>query len=125
MKKIILFALLFLGVISAGNLAAQADSKAAAKAVLDNFCENHFYDCFDWKYIKIVSIDNVKTLSDGNIKVTGVVRNSGYFGSVHDRDFIATLTYLGNNRMNINFNKHGITAGVGSWTDCNKNVAVE
>jgi len=89
---------------------------------LDGFCEEHFKDCFDWKYIEIVSIDKVDEYSGNKVIVEGKVKNTGYFNSVYTRRFKATIINKGD-YYQVNFSKHGRTELQGDyWTDCDKTI---
>ncbi|SEQ61160.1 hypothetical protein [Neolewinella agarilytica] len=124
MKNTLVLLLLSFGLFSTTNLSAQSngDLEYQITKLLDNFCDDYFEGCFGWRYLDITDIKEMKKLSDGRLKVTGTVRNSGWFGTTHNRKFIATLTFLTNDGITINFSKQAINGGVETWSDCRKTI---
>lgn len=118
MKRILLLFLFFTVAFTTTN----AQSLSEAKSVVEDFCDLHFKDCFGWTYIKVVSIDDIKPLSDDQYLIKGVVKNTGYFGTTHNRDFKATVTKLSSGKKRVAFNKQAINAGVETWEECVKVV---
>jgi hypothetical protein len=115
--------LFVLFILSGMTLSASAQSISDWKLMLDDFCERHFEDCFDWDYIKIVSIEDIKKISGSEFVIEGVVQNKGFFDSVHNRDFKAKVTLLYNGEKRIKFSKHGSNGIRGDfWTDCTKTI---
>ncbi len=95
-----------------------AQSISDWKNVLDLYCEENFEDCFNWDYIEIVSIDDIQNLSNNKTKISGKVKNTGYGGAVYTRKFKAVVINY-NNKILVNFKKHGHTILRGDyWTEC-------
>jgi len=118
MKQLKLFLPILLLFIS---LNVFGQSKNDIKNLLDDYCEEYFEDCFGWKYYSIVSIDRIENTANNKAMVYGKVKNAGYFGTTHIREFKTEIKRYSAKTV-INFSKQEVVLGEVSWKDCKNTI---
>lgn len=109
------------------QLDSNDDEYGEMLAVINEWCDQHFDNCFGWEFVELIQGAKITRIRDGKWKVNGFNRNQGLASwgkgtETYIREYKATVTRIENNTYLVKFKKQEKTILGTNWPECTKSI---